>query len=284
LRARRAVPPDLDLSGKVAVITGAGSGIGRATALRIASLGARVHVTDLNAGAASGVAEEITSAGKSAVAHRVDVTEPEAVAALADAVFADDGAVDVLHNNAGIGHGGGVEDTPLEDWQRVIGVNLMGTVHGVHFFVPRMLRQGRPGHVVNTASMLGLVASAQLAPYCASKFGVVGLSQALNAELSPRGVHVTALCPGIIDTPIVGAALMRGEQVARLDVTQDFYRRRGASPAVVAEAVVDAIRDRRAVQTVPRWHVDPLWFLERLSPRLGQAVARRLPDLVAGGS
>ena len=269
--------------GRTAVVTGAGSGIGRATARLLARLGAKVHVADLDGTAAEAVVAEIASAGGRGVAHAVDVTDPSAVESLAERVFAEDGAVDVLHNNAGVGHGGNVEDTTLEDWQRVIGVNLMGTVHGIHFFIPRMLRQGQPAHVVNTASGLGLIAGAQLAPYSASKFGVVGLTEALNAELSPHGVHVSAVCPGIIDTPITHAAVMRGELVERTQATQDFYRRRGASPEVVAEAVVDAILRRRLIQTVPRSHVDPAWIVKRLSPRASQVISRRLPRLVSGG-
>jgi NAD(P)-dependent dehydrogenase (short-subunit alcohol dehydrogenase family) len=226
---------------------------------------------------------EIEGAGGSAVAHVVDCSDPNAVEAFAARVFEAEGRVDVLHNNAGIGHGGDLEATTVEDWQRVIGVNLMGTVHGIHFFAPRMLRQGRPAHIVNTASMAGLVASAQLAPYCASKFGIVGLTEALNAELAPRGIRVTAICPGIIDTPITEAAVMRGEMLKRAKATRDFYRRRGASPDRVAEAVIEAIRKGRVIQTVPRWHVDPGWLLKRISPRASQVLSRRLPRLVSGG-
>ena len=157
-----------DFAGKVTVVTGAGSGIGRATALLLARLRAKVHVSDLDGAPADAVRAEIEAAAGAgrATADAVDVTDPTAVESLAGRVFAEDGAVDVLHNNAGFGHAGRVEDTTLEGWQRVLGVNLMGTVHGIHFFVPRMLRQGRRAHVVNTASGLGLLASAQLAPYC----------------------------------------------------------------------------------------------------------------------
>jgi NAD(P)-dependent dehydrogenase (short-subunit alcohol dehydrogenase family) len=269
-----------DFTGKIAVVTGAGSGIGRATALLLARLGATVHLGDLDGDAAERVKAEI--GGATATAHAVDVTDPAAVEALADRVFAADAAVDVLHNNAGIGHGGRVEDTTLEDWQRVLGVNLMGTVHGVHFFVPRMLRQGRPAHVVNTASGLGLLAGAQLAPYCTSKFGVVGMSEALNAELSPRGIRVTALCPGIIDTPITQAAIMRGDLLERTEATQDFYRRRGASAETVAEAAVDAIRKGTMIRTVPRSHVDPGWIVKRISPRASQVLSRHMSKLITG--
>jgi short-subunit dehydrogenase len=143
-----------------------------------------------------------------------------------------------------------------------------------------MLRQGRPAHVVNTASMAGLVASAELAPYCASKFGVVGLSEALNAELAPKGIHVTALCPGIIDTDIVRTATYRGEMAARADRVREFYRSRGAPPEVVAEAALRAIRKRRLIQPAPYSHVLPPWILKRVSPRASQVVSRAIPRLV----
>lgn len=266
----------------MAVVTGAGSGIGRATALLLGRLGAKVHVTDVDGPSAEAVQAEIVGVGGRAVAHAVDVADPAAVEALAERVFAEDGGVDVLHNNAGIGHAGRVEDTALEDWQRVMAVNLMGTVHGVHFFVPRMLEQGRPAHVVNTASAAGLLATAQLAPYSASKFAVVGMTEALNAELAPRGIRFTALCPGIIDTPITRDAVLRGELSESRQKMRDFYRRRGVGPEVVAEAAVEAIRRRRLIQTVPRQQVDPGWALKRISPRASQVLSRQLPKLVSG--
>ena len=268
-----------ELSGQIAVVTGAGSGIGRSTALLLGRLGAKVHVTDVDGERAEAVAAEITSAGGSAEAHRLDVTDAGAVDELAGRIFEADSGVDILHNNAGIGHTGYVEDTTLDDWRRVIEVNLMGTIHGVHSFVPRMLRQGRPAHIVNTASMAGLIASAELAPYTASKFAVVGLSEALNAELAPKGIRVTALCPGIIDTDIVRAATYGGEMADRAERVQRFYRERGASPEVVAEAVVRAVRRGRLIQPVPYSHVMPAWILKRVSPRASQVVSRWAPRL-----
>jgi NAD(P)-dependent dehydrogenase (short-subunit alcohol dehydrogenase family) len=214
--------------------------------------------------------------------HVVDVSDPRAVERFAEAVFEDDGAVDVLHNNAGIGHAGSVEDTTLEEWQRVLGVNLMGVVHGVHYFVPRMLRQGRPGHVVNTASLAGLVAVADMAPYCTSKHAVVGLSESLNAELAPRGIHVTAICPGFINTPIVDDAYLDGQYEGKRTTIKSFYERFGSSPDVVAEAVVDAIRHKKLIRTVPRRHVVLNWALRRVSPKAAQPLARASSRFISG--
>lgn len=264
-------------------MTGAGSGIGRSTAALFARLGAKAHAVDIDGDAARRVSDEIASAGGSAVAHTVDCSDPAALDALAARIFADDGAVDVLHNNAGIGHAADVEDTTADDWQRVISINLLGVAYGVQAFVPRMLRQGRPAHVVNTASVLGLLAVAGMAPYSASKFGVVGLTEALNAELAPRGISVSAICPGIIDTAITRTAIMHGEREARRDAAIEFYARRGASPDQVAEAVVDAVVRRKLIQPVPKLQVMPGWLLKRISPRAGQLLSRALPKLVGGG-
>jgi NAD(P)-dependent dehydrogenase (short-subunit alcohol dehydrogenase family) len=274
---------DRELAGQVAVVTGAGSGIGRSTARLLASLGASVYAADLNEDTAAAVVAEIESAGGHATALAVDVSDPAAVETLAERVFAAEAAVDVLHNNAGIGHGGPVEETTLEEWQRVLGVNLMGVVHGIHYFVPRMLRQGRPANIVNTASMAGLVAVAELAPYCTSKHAVVGLSESLNAELAPRGIHVSAICPGVINTPIVGASSLHGELDRQRDRIQRFYERFGSSPDVVAEAVVDAIRRNKLIRTVPRHHVALNWGLRRISPRAAQPLARASKRLLARG-
>jgi NAD(P)-dependent dehydrogenase (short-subunit alcohol dehydrogenase family) len=264
-----------EFAGKVVVVTGAGSGIGRSTAVLFSKLGAKVHVADVNGESAEAVARE--AGGQ---AHTVDVTDAEAVDRLAQSIFDEEGRVDVLHSNAGIGHAADIEETTFDDWQRVIGVNLLGMAYVVQAFVGRMMKQGGGGSIVNTASMAGLVAAPGMAPYSASKFGVVGMSESLNAELREHGIHVCAVCPGIIDTPITRSAIMRGEFAERRQKAIEFYRKRGASPDRVAEAVVDAVRKRKVIQPVPRSHVVPPWLLKRVSTRASQVVARVLPKLV----
>ena len=273
----------INLGGQTAVITGAGSGIGRATARLLARHGAKVHLADLNEEAALAVAREITAGGAGAVAHTLDVSQPEAVEALAEAVFQTEGAVDILHNNAGIGHGGNIEATTFEDWQRVIGVNLLGVAYGVQAFVPRMLVQGRPATIVNTASEAGLVPMAKMASYCTSKYGVVGMSESLNAELSKRGIRVIAICPGIINTQVVNAGIMRGEIAELHAKASAFYEKHGASPDTVAAAVLKAIDQPKLIVTVPKSHVLAPYLLHRLSPRLVQPLARNFTKIMSLG-
>jgi len=263
-----------DLHGRIAVVTGAGSGIGRATAALLARHGARVHVADLSRPSAEATASAITAEGGEALAHEVDVADAAAVEALAASVYEAEGRVDILHNNAGIGHGADIEATTVEDWQRVIGVNLLGVAYGVQAFVGRMLAQGGGATIVNTASMAGLAPIAGMAPYCASKYGVVGMSEALHAELSPRGIAVSAICPGVIDTAIVAQSTMRGSFAELQGNAVAFYGTRGASPDEVADAVLRTIARHRLIVPVPRRQVTGLYLLHRLSPRLAQPLAR----------
>jgi NAD(P)-dependent dehydrogenase (short-subunit alcohol dehydrogenase family) len=273
--ARRLTAPAIDtshLSGKTAVVTGAGSGIGRSLAILLAQRGAVVHAADVNGDSAEAVARQIRAAGGSATAHAVDVTDAGAVARLADRAF-QDGPVHLLFNNAGIGHAGSVADTPLGDWRRLIDVNLMGVVHGLHAFLPRLLAQDGPAHIVNTASMAGLVPAAGLSAYSATKAAVVALSDALDVELAGTRVRVSALCPGVINTAIVATSTMRGEWAGRQARTVDLYARRGTSPDVVARQALAAVRRGRRIVPVPRYQVVPHWLLKRVVPPAGRALS-----------
>jgi NAD(P)-dependent dehydrogenase (short-subunit alcohol dehydrogenase family) len=235
-----------DLIGKLTLVTGAGSGIGRATALLFAERGARVVAVDVDGGRVD--ATRIALGDKCVLARRVDVSQRTEMAALAEEVHGDLGVVDVLVNNAGVGHGGGVVDTPLTDWDWVLGVNLGGVVHGCHFFVPRMVARGAGGHVVNVASVFGLVAAAGVAPYCASKFAVVGLSESLRAELHPHGIGVSTICPGLIATDIIEKSRFLDESLRPRMAA--YFAQRGRPPAMVARAIARAIEKNTAVVPV----------------------------------
>lgn len=272
-----------DYAGKIAVVTGAGSGIGRSTAKLLAQRGAKVHLADINTVNVETVRGEITAAGGEAVSHTLDTTDSDAVEAFAQAVYDEDSRVDLLHNNAGIGHGAPVDATTLEDWRRVIDVNLMGFAYGVHSFVPRMLEQGGGGHILNTASMAGLTPSAGMVPYATTKSAVVGMSEALDAELAPRGIRVTALCPGIINTAIVKDSTMRGSVAKRQDQLVKFYAKRGTSPDVVARQALDGVKHKRVIQVSPYHQVMPMWIVKRISPRAYTVLNRSLYKILFGG-
>ena len=201
------------LAGKVAVITGAGSGIGRAAALRFAAEGAAVAAVDLAADAAKQTAELVAQAGGRAVSYVADVADEASVEATFAAVAADLGAIDVLYNNAGIFSRGSVADAELDDWNRCFAVNVTGAFLCAramlrHIAVP----EGKYASIVNTASVAGLVAVNNVAAYCASKGAVVQLTRSMAADLAPRRVRVNAICPGTVYTPLMEPLLkIRGE-------------------------------------------------------------------------
>jgi len=259
-----------DFNDKVVVITGAASGIGRALARAFFENGARLHLVDIDAEGVKSLAKELQ-----ARAHTVDCSKAEAVEALADGVFSSEGRVDVLCNNAGVVCGGPVEEIPLSDWRWAIDVNLWGVIHGVRAFVPRMIEQGGESHIVNTASMAGLVPFPFVAPYVASKSAVAGLSQALDCELAPRGIRVTALCPGAVKTNVMKAGRLRlpGTWTERITGLVD---RRGATPQQAAKDVLSAIRKKRSLQISGATSMFPLWILKRLSPPAYHHLARFL--------
>ena len=189
---------------RVALITGGASGIGRAVATRFAEAGMRVVLADIQEDALDRTASELAAAGHQVIGVRTDVSVGESVEALAATVMAEFGAVHVLHNNAGVGVGGYLWTHTQRDWEWVLGVNLWGVIHGVRVFVPLMISQGEPAHIVNTASMAGLISVPGLGAYNVSKHGVVTLSETLERDLRIAGapIGVSVLCPGLVMTNI----------------------------------------------------------------------------------
>ena len=187
-------------AGRVAIVTGGASGIGAALVRALATRGTTVVIADVDEAGAKAVADEV---GGSASAAVLDVRDAAAVADLVSQVAGEHGRLDLMFNNAGIAVGGTVDEMTLDHWDRVIDVNLRGVVHGIHAAYPVMLRQG-DGHIVNTASLASLVPGPGLAPYAAAKHAVVGISLSLRAEAANRGVRVSAICPGFVNTPLLG--------------------------------------------------------------------------------
>lgn len=215
------------------------------------------------------------------VAHGIDVADAAAVAGLATKVYELDGRIDVLHNNAGVAQGGPTDEVTLETWRRVVDINVMGTVHGIHAFLPRMLEQDGGGHIINTASMLGLVGAANLVPYAMTKHALVGLSESLAAEMGPRGVDVTALCPGMVNTRLYADATLQGPMAAGRQRALRLHDRFGAKPETVAKALLEVIEKPTVIRTVPRHQVLPVWLMHRLSVTATQPLARTFSRLMA---
>lgn len=268
-----------NLSGKTAVVTGAASGIGRSTALALAGRGADLAICDLDGAGLERVADEIRGLGRKVTARRTDVGDLEAFRAFADEVHGTAEGVDLLVNNAGVGLGGGFLDTTIEDWRWIVDVNLWGVVHGCHLFVPKMVARGRGGHVVIVSSAAGYVASEPLCAYATTKFAVFGLAEALRDELRRHRIGVTAICPGIIDTPITRSARLRGRQAdprARERMVE-LYRKRRYGPDKVAARIVAAIGRNAAVAPVTpeAWL---MYALKRFSPSLVAWLNRKIGE------
>jgi NAD(P)-dependent dehydrogenase (short-subunit alcohol dehydrogenase family) len=258
-----------EFEGRVAVITGAGSGIGRALARAAAERGMHVVAADIEEPTLAETVAVINADGGQAIAVPTDVADGDSVQRLADAAFEQFGGVHLLCNNAGVFSGGYAWERSIADWHWVMAVNLYGIVHAIRSFVPRMLTQDAPGHIVNTASMGGLITNAYSGPYYASKFAAVGVSECLAHDLKSINakVGVSILVPSLINTNIGTSERNRTEQfVDRLQpemtpdaafVTQALRDTTagGMPPAEVAEIVFDAVaHDRFYIPTKPSYH------------------------------
>ena len=243
--------------GRVAVVTGAASGIGLALTERFAAEGMKVVMADIEAGALATASEKLRQRGATILPIRIDVSNPADVERLAEETYKAFDAAHVVCNNAGVAVLGAVHEHSLADWQWVINVNLWGVIHGVRTFLPRMLAGGDEGHFVNTASMAGLTTAPYMSVYDVTKHGVVALSESMYKELtasdSPIGVSV--VCPGLIDTNIMRSSRNRPESLAEEGKAgpkaQAFGQALsdrlagGYPPSEVADQVVAGIRERR---------------------------------------
>jgi NAD(P)-dependent dehydrogenase (short-subunit alcohol dehydrogenase family) len=262
-----------NVSGKIAFVTGGASGIGAALATKLVDGGAEVWIADRQIGAAQELAQRLDGGGAKAHAIELDVRSYSSFERAVAEVVQQSGRIDYLFNNAGIGVSGEVDSYTLDDWNDVFDVNLRGVVHGIQAVYPIMIRQ-HSGHIVNTASMAGLVASPGLGSYTATKHAVVGISKALRVEAERHGVQVSVFCPGVIRTPI-----MTGGQYGRMNISDEkvlkkFWERlRPMAPEVFAERALRAVLRGDAIIVVPGWW-KAWWYLERLSPALSMRFAK----------
>jgi NAD(P)-dependent dehydrogenase (short-subunit alcohol dehydrogenase family) len=266
-----------DLRGKVAVITGGASGIGLAVAERAAAEGMKIVLGDIEEGPLARAVEALGAAGAEVIGVRTDVADRASVAALRDRALDRFGAVHLVHNNAGIGLGGPIWEVTEEDWRWILGVNLWGVIHGVATFTPLLIEQGE-GHIVNTASVAGLIVAPFLGPYNATKQAVVAISETLFKDLQTVGapVGVSVLCPGFVQTRIAESDRNRPDWAPDRDtlgaaevqgVVQDLVDG-GIAPAAVAERVIDAVRTNT--------------FYILTHPELDIAITTRFDDIVQG--
>lgn len=272
--------PLTSLKDRIAVVTGGASGIGRALALLFAREGAHVVVADLDEAGMAETVAGVSQAGRRGLAVKTDVSRLADVQALADRAFAELGAVHVVCNNAGVALWGGLESVSHQDWEWAMGVNLWGVIHGVEAFVPRMVAQKQPGHVVNTASMAGLIASQGLGVYNTTKYAVVGLSETLQKDLRGHDIGVSVLCPMGVNTRIRqsernrpatlrnATAAREGAPAAREGTAVELIGRY-LPPEHVAERVLRAIYANRLYVIT---HEEGLTPLKRRFERMAQAI------------
>jgi NAD(P)-dependent dehydrogenase (short-subunit alcohol dehydrogenase family) len=278
-----------DLNGKRCLITGAASGIGRATALASARRGAELFLTDVDGEGLERVAEEVRRGG-GAIGHlrAADIADHDAVVAMAAEVHAAHPSMDVVMNIAGVSTWGTIDRLQHSDWQKMIAVNLMGPISVLECFVPPMIAAGRGGHIVNVSSAAGLFGLPWHAAYSASKFGLRGVSEVLRFDLPPHGIGVSLVCPGGVRTPLVEtmeiAGVDREAPVMRKMAAR--FERRAVSPERVAERIVEGIeKDRYMVFTSADIRIG-YWFQRKFSPpyELAMRLFNRQLTKVAGAA
>jgi NAD(P)-dependent dehydrogenase (short-subunit alcohol dehydrogenase family) len=265
---------------RIAIITGAASGIGQALASALVTRGDTVVVADIDGDGAERVAGELARRGPGAATPAaVDVRDAGAVQAVVDQVRDQYGRLDVMVNNAGIGVGGDTRELLLAHWDRVIDVNLRGVVHGVHAAYPVMIAQ-QSGHIVNTASLAGLLPAPGLTPYAMTKHAVVGLSLSLRAEAAAYGVRVTAVCPGVVDTPMLDTVGPEDLPTSALSGhVREFFRHiqpRFYAADQLAQDIVRGI-DRNSALVIAPASARAAWYLWRYAPiAVNRTIARQL--------
>ena len=278
----------MELNGRVAVITGAGSGFGREFARTGAQRGLKLVLADIDQPALDAIVSELTAAGADVLGVRTDVSNVHEVQALADATMAAYGAVHLLFNNAGVGSGGFVWESTHEDWQWVLGVNVWSVIHGVRIFTPLMLAHGEPAHIVNTASAAGLINAPNMGVYNVSKHAVVSLSETLYRDLQIVRAHigVSVLCPAYVPTGIAHSHRNRPDALANSTPPTRSMRAAQESSVAAVEAgrisAADVAEQTYAAIDAGAFYIVPhRKILGTVAERMADIVERRNPTPMA---
>jgi NAD(P)-dependent dehydrogenase (short-subunit alcohol dehydrogenase family) len=251
-----------DITGKTAVITGAASGIGRGLALELAKERCTMLLADINEAGLKQTCEMVQQAGGNPEVFLCDVSKLDDVMRMADHCFKTWGKVDILVNNAGVASVGIMGDIPIKNWEWIVSINFWGVVYGCHAFVPRMKKQGC-GHIVNVASIAGIVSSAEMSPYNATKAATISISETLKSELAPYKIGVTVLCPTFIKTNLMETMRYTDEfqkQCSVIGVESAKW-----TPEMIAALVINAVKKNK-LYVVPQMAAKLIWISKRISP------------------
>jgi NAD(P)-dependent dehydrogenase (short-subunit alcohol dehydrogenase family) len=254
-----------DLKDKIVLITGGASGIGQATALRFAREGAHIVLADVNEKGLKDTAEQIEALGRKALPLRTDVSRREEVEEMSRKALEEFGRVDILMNNAAVALFAEIKDTGLSDWEWIMNINLWGSIYPLHYLLPQMVER-KSGHIINVASWAGILGTPSCGAYTTAKYGLVGMSEVLRAELRRFGIGVTAVCPGIVKTNIMDAAKMKGYR----EEFREKAKMLGNTPERVAKKIVRAVKKNRALVLTD--FAIFAYNAKRLSPALGRLI------------
>lgn len=252
-----------NLHDKVALVTGSASGIGKATALKLAEEGAHLVLADINEEGLKSASSEIEALGRKALSVKTDVSKRDQVEQLCQKALAEFGRVDILMNNAGVALISEIKDTEFSEWEWILGIHLWGAIYTIHYLLPQMVER-KSGHIINISSWAGILGTPTCGAYATAKFGLVGMSEVLRIELERFDIGVTVVCPGMVKTNVFSSAKMKGFKREFLEKSGTF----GISPEAVARKIVRAVKRNQAVVLTDLAKV--AWSAKRLSPALGR--------------
>ena len=255
----------MEIRGKKVLITGAASGIGRATATAMAGLGARLFLTDINSDgleeARRGIEER---GGEVCLARALDVSDYASVKALADDIHAEFGPLDILANVAGVALFSQVEDMTHDQWERIVNINLWGPYHGIECFVPEMVRAGKGGHIVSVSSTAGIIGLPWHVAYAGTKHALVGSSEVLRFDLRKHNIGVSVILPGAVNTDLVQTTVINADEEA-CQKSRQMFSRHAIAPEKVADLIINAI-ERNKFMVITSADIKLLYFLKRTFP------------------